>query len=146
MKGRRNLCPFEDLHRREYIHETACSNIFAICNKAGLPNIFLTMTCNPNRKEITEEFLPGQKATDRPELYGKVFPLNLDDLSHMVHDTDLFRNTVTMVKVIEVRKNGLPHGYNIIFDDRQSSQLLTTSPNMTGIIQTELPRYDDRQL
>ena len=33
------------------------------------------MTCNPNWKKIQENLLPGQKASDRPELVARVIHL-----------------------------------------------------------------------
>ena len=38
----------------------------AIVRMTGKPDIFLTMTCNPNWTEIRENLLPGQQPSDRP--------------------------------------------------------------------------------
>ena len=37
------------------------------------PDIFLTMTANPNWPEITSTLLPYQKPIDRPDLIARVF-------------------------------------------------------------------------
>ena len=37
------------------------------------PNIFLIMTANPKRPEITSALLPNQKPIDRPDLIARVF-------------------------------------------------------------------------
>lgn len=34
----------------------------------GKPDIFLTMTCNPNWKEIKNNLLPHETTLDRPDL------------------------------------------------------------------------------
>ncbi len=46
--------------------------------KFGKPDLFVTFTCNPKWKEITDALLPGQTAKDRPELVTRVFNLKLD--------------------------------------------------------------------
>ena len=40
----------------------------AIVNRRGRPQLFITITCNPEWPEIVENLLPGQKAADRPYL------------------------------------------------------------------------------
>jgi hypothetical protein len=40
----------------------------AIVRKFGKPDLFITTTCNPKWKEIRDELLPGQKASDRFDL------------------------------------------------------------------------------
>ena len=48
--------------RRRYM------DAMALVRKYGKPDIFLTMTCNPNWDEIKLDLLPGQIAQDRPDL------------------------------------------------------------------------------
>lgn len=43
----------------------------------GRPDLFLTFTHNPSWKEITAEFLPGQRSTDRHDLIAIVFRLKV---------------------------------------------------------------------
>jgi len=45
----------------------------AICQENKKPDLFLTMTANGNWQEIVENILPGQTATDRPDLVAQVF-------------------------------------------------------------------------
>ncbi|POM77531.1 Helitron helicase-like protein, partial [Phytophthora palmivora] len=40
----------------------------AIVRETGAPNLFITMTCNPNWPEIKENLRPGEKASDRPDI------------------------------------------------------------------------------
>ncbi|ONM17793.1 hypothetical protein ZEAMMB73_Zm00001d003825 [Zea mays] len=51
--------------RRRYM------DAMALVRKFGKPDIFLTMTCNPNWDEIRRELLPGQTPQDRPDLVRK---------------------------------------------------------------------------
>ncbi|ONM24697.1 hypothetical protein ZEAMMB73_Zm00001d006675 [Zea mays] len=52
--------------RRRYMDAMAL-----VRKKFGKPDIFLTMTCNPNWDEIRTELLPGQTSQDRPDLVRK---------------------------------------------------------------------------
>jgi len=45
----------------------------AIVRKYGKPDIFITMTCNPNWREIKENLLPNQQPADRPDICARVF-------------------------------------------------------------------------
>jgi hypothetical protein len=47
----------------------------AIARHLGPPQLFITMTANPNWPEIKQELLPGQQVTDRPDLAVRVFEL-----------------------------------------------------------------------
>lgn len=40
----------------------------ALVRAYGKPYLFITMTCNLDWKEITENLMPTQKALDRPDL------------------------------------------------------------------------------
>ena len=44
----------------------------AICRKYGRPDLFITMTCNPNWTEIGQNLHPGQRAADRPDIVDRV--------------------------------------------------------------------------
>ena len=48
--------------------------------KYGSPDLFITMTCNPNWSEMQDNLLPGQKPKDRPNLVAQVFHLKLKKL------------------------------------------------------------------
>ncbi|XP_029174600.1 uncharacterized protein LOC114943183 [Nylanderia fulva] len=43
----------------------------AIVRKNGKPDIFVTMTCNPNWREIKENLLPNQQPADRPDICAR---------------------------------------------------------------------------
>ena len=46
----------------------------------GKPDYFITFTTNPNWSEIQEALLPGEKPSDRPDIYTRVFKLKHDSL------------------------------------------------------------------
>src|SRR5436853_3051838 len=81
----------------------------AIVREFGKPDLFITVTCNPTWPEITNELLPNQKSSDRPDLVARVFKLKLKSITE-----DLFKKAVlgkvkAHVCVIEFQKRGLPH-------------------------------------
>ncbi len=69
-------------YMRQKMHD-----IIATSTKLGHPDIFLTMTCNPNWVEIQRSLLPGQSAQDRPDLCARVFKLKLQALMEVVWTT-----------------------------------------------------------
>jgi hypothetical protein len=60
--------------RRRYM------DAMALVRKFGKPDIFLTMTCNPNWDEITRELLPMQSPQDRLDLVVRIFHAKLEEL------------------------------------------------------------------
>src|SRR6266581_2467165 len=66
----------------------------ALVRKYGKPDYFITMTCNPKWKEISENLEEWQKPEYRPDLVARVFKLKLKELQkdlfnivtkHMIH-------------------------------------------------------------
>ena len=47
-------------------------DVMAYDRKFGRPDLFITMTTNPNWPEILESLTPGQQAYDRPDLLLRV--------------------------------------------------------------------------
>ncbi|PIO58097.1 hypothetical protein TELCIR_20472, partial [Teladorsagia circumcincta] len=86
----------------------------AIVARFGKPTYFLTMTCNPQWKEIQENLFTGQTPSDRPDLTSRVFYAKLTELC-----TDLFKKHVlgevqAYVYVVEFQKRGLPHCHMLL--------------------------------
>ncbi|KAK6013623.1 hypothetical protein OSTOST_21058 [Ostertagia ostertagi] len=61
----------------------------AIVARYGKPTYFLTMTCNPQWREIQENLYNGQAASDRPDIVARVFNAKLRELC-----ADLFKRHV----------------------------------------------------
>ena len=68
----------------------------ALMQRFGKPDIFLTVTCNPNWPEIKQELRLGEEAQNRPDLIARVFRANLEELK-----IELFKKQVFGVVVIE---------------------------------------------
>jgi hypothetical protein len=60
--------------RRRYM------DAMALVRRFGKPDIFLTMTCNPNWDEIKRELYLGQIPQDHPDLVVRVFKAKLKEL------------------------------------------------------------------
>jgi hypothetical protein len=87
-----------------------------LVQKFGKPDIFLTMTCNPEWDEITAELFPGQTAQDRPDLTTRVFRAKLEQLKKMIIKRGFFGDVIAHVYVIEFQKRGLPHAHFLIIN------------------------------
>ena len=72
-----------------------------IIKKYGKPDLFITFTCNPKWREITENLYPGQIANDRPDLVTQVFKLKLNNLLNDIYKQVVLGKVVIHVQVIE---------------------------------------------
>ncbi len=93
----------------------------AICRALQKPDIFLTMTANPQWPEIVEALKrtdgPDQKVEDRPDIVAKVFQLKKEALLDEIKKGGIFGKVRAMVHTIEFQKRGLPHMHLLIFLD-----------------------------
>ena len=48
-------------------------DLMTICQNFYKPDLFLTMTCNPVRKEIAENINENENSIDRPDIITRVF-------------------------------------------------------------------------
>ena len=62
----------------------------AIIRHCGKPDLFITFTCNPKWREITENLLPGQTAQDRPDIVARVFKLKFEKLRKELENKKIF--------------------------------------------------------
>lgn len=56
----------------------------SMVTRFGKPDLFLTMTSNPDWLEIRENLYQHQTASDRPDLVTRVFNMKLKELIHDV--------------------------------------------------------------
>lgn len=81
----------------------------ALVQHFGRPNLFITITYNPEWTETQEELGVGQLAQDRPDLVTRVFREKLQDLKDYIFKKEIFGPIVAHVFVVEFQKRGLPH-------------------------------------
>ena len=82
--------------------------------KFGSPDLFITMTYNPNWQEIQNNLLPGQKPKDRPDLVAQVFHLKLK-MIEMIKSGMIFGKQPARLYSIEWQKRGLPHAHILVW-------------------------------
>jgi hypothetical protein len=108
----------------------------AMVRKFGKPNLFVTLTCNPKWKEITNALLLGQTAKDRPELVTRVFNLKLDALLKDIKD-GVLGNVIVKIWVIKFQKRSLPHVHILLILDEALK--LRTAEDYDSMVSAEIP-------
>jgi len=76
----------------------------ALVRKYGKPDLFITMTANPEWDEIKNNLLPNQKTEDRPDIVTRVFWLKFKELRNKIINGRLFGRVKCFVWVIEWQK------------------------------------------
>jgi hypothetical protein len=108
----------------------------AIACFCGRVDFFLTFTVNPGWKEITDELLPGQKSSDRPDLISRVFHMKVNSLMKDIKE-GLFGLVKAHIYTVEYQKRGLPHVHILIFMDPNSRP--QNPDDVDEIIRAEFP-------
>ncbi|XP_044578963.1 uncharacterized protein LOC123261436 [Cotesia glomerata] len=101
------------------------------------PDLFVTMTCNPKWREISENLLPGQTASDRPDLVARVFNIKKNALIDTIVKKQLFGEIAAYIWVIEFQKRGLPHLHMLI--TLKSNSKITRPEQVDRLIPAEIP-------
>lgn len=113
----------------------------ALVRKFGKPDLFITMTCNPNWPEIKAALMEGQTVADRPDLAVRVFQMKLEklleDLKGSGKRDGLFGKCVAQVHVVEFQKRGLPHAHILLILAPEDKPLL--AEQIDEIVSAELP-------
>ncbi|KAL6909895.1 hypothetical protein ACP4OV_001554 [Aristida adscensionis] len=117
--------------RRRYM------DAIALVRKYGKPDIFLTMTCNPNWDEIKREIYPGQIPQDRSDLVVRVFRAKLEELKKRLLQYDILGKVRAYVYVVEFQKRGLPHAHFLLI--MQNKYKLTCPEQYDLLISAEIP-------
>ncbi|XP_057791099.1 uncharacterized protein LOC131008223 [Salvia miltiorrhiza] len=117
--------------RRRYL------DALALVQRFGKPDLFITMTCNPEWKEIQENLYVGQTAQDRPDLTARVFRAKLQDLRDQLFKNEIFGHVAAHVHVIEFQKRGLPHVHMLIIF--KSENKINTTDEIDKFVSAELP-------
>ena len=103
----------------------------------GKPDLFITMTCNPQWPEIKQELMDGQTAQDRPDIVARVFKLKKDQLMRDLINGQILGKVVGFLWTVEFQKRGLPHCHILlILSDKDR---LITPDIVDSIISAELP-------
>ena len=103
----------------------------------GGSDLFITFTANPKWREITEALLPGQTASDRPDIVARVFHLKVASLLDDIMNKNVFGEGVAYVYTVEYQKRGLPHIHLIVF--LHPAARLSTPDCIDQFVSTEIP-------
>ncbi|XP_074282556.1 uncharacterized protein LOC141607096 [Silene latifolia] len=124
--------------RRRYL------NAMALVQKFGKPDLFITMTCNPNWPEIKAELSPGEEAHNRPDLVARVFHAKLTMLRKQIKEKQIFGEVAAMINVVEFQKRGLPHAHFLII--LKSAYKITAPEKFDRYVSAEIPSNDNPHL
>lgn len=89
-------------------------NPMTLVQNYGKPDLFITITCNPNWPEIQSHLTPTQTAQDRPDLVARIFHSKLVVLKKLIMDDNIFGPVAARVQVVEFQKRGLPHAHILL--------------------------------
>ncbi|KAI2503312.1 Helitron helicase-like domain at N-terminus [Fragilaria crotonensis] len=111
--GRRIILPSSFIGSPRNMHQL-CQDALAIVRRMGKPDLFITMTTNPQWPEVMENLLPGQTANDRPDLVARVFHLKFTDMMSDLQKRQVLGRVVAAIYTIEFQKRGLPHAHILV--------------------------------
>lgn len=86
----------------------------ALPRKFGKPDLFITMTANPQWKEITDAIPPGSHWRHHQDIVGRVFYLKLKAMMHLIVKNKLFGEVSGFCYRIEWQARGMPHAHILI--------------------------------
>ncbi|XP_022032445.1 uncharacterized protein LOC110933536 [Helianthus annuus] len=92
----------------------------AICKSVGYPDLFITVTCNPNW----------------PEIY-RLFKCKLDHLIKDFKKDKFFGDIQAVMYTVEFQKRGLPHAHICLFLGAESK--FPTASDIDRVISAEIP-------
>ncbi|XP_058189501.1 uncharacterized protein LOC131307104 [Rhododendron vialii] len=113
----------------------------ALVGKYGKPDLFLTMTCNPNWAEIKAQLKPHEEVQNRPDLVSRIFRSKFEYLRKEVIKNELFGPVAAYTFAVEFQKRGLPHVHMLII--LKKAYKFNTVEKINAFISAEIP--DKRQ-
>ena len=119
--GKRVILPSSFTGSARYQHQLY-QDAMGIVRHYGKPDFFITFTCNPRWKEITDELLEHQSAADHPDIMARVFKLKLHALLQDIYygATKVLGKMSALIYVIEWQKRGPPHAHILVICDEKS--------------------------
>ena len=121
--------------RKRYIHA------IILVQRFSEPDIFLTMTYNPNWLKIKKELLVRKELQDRLDLVTRVFHAKLEQLINELFKKEIFGAIAAFVCVVEFQKRGLSHAHFVII--LKHSHKLTSLEQYDDIVCAKLPNLEE---
>ncbi len=88
----------------------------AVISNYGKPDLFITVTCNPQWPEILKE-IDDTKPSEKLTITARVFRLKLQCIMDDKLKRHIFGKVIAMMYVIEFQKRGLPHAHILLILD-----------------------------
>lgn len=103
--------------------------------KFGKPDLFITLTCNPNWPEIRNALPPHSHWKHHMDIVNRVFALKLRQFIKEIVKDEIFGPVLAYVYRIEWQARGMPHAHMLfILRDK-----VLTSRHIDAIISAEMP-------
>jgi len=83
-------------------------NAMTLCQVYGKPDLFLTITCNPNWPDIGHNLLAEKSPTNNPDFITRLLKLDLHEILRDILNVTILGLVVAYVGVTEFQKRGLP--------------------------------------
>ena len=117
--GKKIILPSSFTGGARYQHQLY-QDAMGIVHRFGKPDFFITFTCNPRWKEITDELFERQTPADHPDLAARVFKLKLHSLlQDLYYGPCVLGKMVALIYVIEWQKRGPPHAHILAICDEK---------------------------
>lgn len=114
----------------------------ALVQRFGKPDLFLTMTCNPNWREIKEELGPNDLVQNRPDLVSRIFKAKLEELKDDLFKKQIFGQVAAYVYAIEFQKRGMPHAHLLVI--LRSMSKLVDPTRFDSVVSAEIPLENEQ--
>ena len=76
-------------------------DVMVLVQTFGKPDIFLTITCNPNWPKIKQELRNNDEIQNRPDLIARIFRVELEELKIDLFKKQIFGPIIAYIYVIE---------------------------------------------
>ncbi|KAH9624793.1 hypothetical protein KSS87_003736 [Heliosperma pusillum] len=119
-------------------------NAMALVQRYGKPDLFITMTCNPNWPEIKQELAIGEEAQNRPDIVSRVFRAKLLALKKQIMEKHVFGEVAALIYVVEFQKRGLPHAHFLII--LKPSFKIKSPADFDKFVSAEIPSQNNTAL
>lgn len=116
-----------------HMHQYA-QDAMTYVRKYGRPDLFITFTCNPAWKDITDLLFTGQSSTHRHDILARVFKQKLTRLMDVITKNHIFGETLCWMYSVEWQKRGLPHAHVLVW---LKQKIMPTQ--IDDVISAELP-------
>ena len=134
--SRKIVLPSSFVSSPRFMHHNL-QNALTLLRTHGGSNLFITFTTNPAWREISEAFLSGQVASDRPDIVTRVFHLKAKSLIDDIMKKNISGKAVSYIYTIKYQKCGLPHMCLLLILDRRSH--LSTAECVDAHVCSEFP-------